>query len=374
MTEAPITNLLIFLGIAALCWPLVNGVLWLIFKGSFLFRIGVPLITMGCTAGISGFVIALFGISHLLWAIPVNVTIAIVMLRYLQKHINVLQGLSGNIEKLANLELNLSVNESDRNRQDEFGRIATSVSALQVKLLAIMKEVRESSETLHQSSDQFHDNAKQIASAAGEQAAEAEELAASMQQVTAAIHSNSEKADMTGKISSNASEVMSESNDVLTQLIDSISLVDSKINQIEDIAGQTNLLALNAAVEAARAGQSGVGFSVVAAEIRSLAENTHVVSSQISSIAQTGKEVSEVASEQLKVVVAEISKSADLVKEIIHSNEENLLGIRQAGTSIQQLANISSINSDAAENVTTAAATLSKNADKLKGIVSQFSI
>lgn len=346
----------------------------LIFKKSFLVKIGNVVLIVGFYASIGGFACSSFGLHVLTYITPLGLVIIYLGVKFLKKDILVLQSLSKQLTMLSDLDLNQDINEKFAERNDEFGEISRSVKILVQKLQFIMQDIRKTSEELFEASHQLNSSAREIAEGANEQAAEAEEVSASMEEVSSAIHTSTDKASQTGEISLKVSAEMNDSNEILTQLIESIKIIDDKTSQIEEIAGRTNLLALNAAVEAARAGDAGRGFSVVASEIRGLAERAHIVSAEISEISRTGREVSQLATEKLQILVPEVNKSAEFVSEIVISNEENLMGINQANTSIQELSRISSLNSDSAQRMTVSSQNLSEQAEKLKKIVRQFSI
>ncbi len=363
-----------FVALATVAGGLTAFALRMIYKNSFMVKMGIVALSLAYYAAVASTLATLFGILHMAYLMPIGAAVTFMLVKTMKKEIQVLKGLSSYLQNLSNLNLKWKTDKVYLRRNDEFGEIAKSVEALQKKLLSIFKEIHESSEVLSKSGRQFNLNAQRISEGAKEQEAEAAMLSASMEQVYSAIQANSSKVKITGEISSNATRVMSESNEVLSELITSISEVNEKITLIEGIAGQTSLLALNAAVEAARAGKFGMGFSVVASEIRGLAEKTHTASSEITEISQSGKGISEIAAERLKVISTEVSRSASFVSEIVQANEENLLGINQANVSIQQLANISKLNSASAASVTASASHLAASAERLQRIIGQFSI
>lgn len=365
-------DLLIFILVVSVCAPAIIWILWLSFRGSFLFRVGVAIVTIGCTTGISVYTIALFGLAHFLWAVPFNTSFAILVILWLKRHINVLQDLSSSIEKLASLQLNISIDEKYLNRQDEFGRISTSLQNLRHELSIFLKEVKENSLELYNSSTAINDTSLMLASRTSEQTSAAENISATMQEMSATVESNSEKAELTREIASRSAIEMTKSNEILQQLISATKDISQKIIIIEEIAGKTNLLALNAAVEAARAGAAGRGFSVIANEIRRLADMAIEASIKISELSASSGEISVEAAKKLEFLVPEISESSKYVNGIVAANYEHSQGIEQTNHLIQQLAMISNRNSESADDMNNSAKQLSSQARRMKDIVSRF--
>jgi Phenazine biosynthesis-like protein/Methyl-accepting chemotaxis protein (MCP) signalling domain len=114
-------------------------------------------------------------------------------------------------------------------------------------------------------------------------------------------------------------------------------LVTNKISIINDIAFQTNLLALNAAVEAARAGEFGRGFSVVASEVKKLAEHSRTAADEINVISQQSMNVTMYASALLSELIPDIRNATTIVQEIATASMEQQSGSEQINSAIQQL-------------------------------------
>lgn len=135
-------------------------------------------------------------------------------------------------------------------------------------------------------------------------------ISASMEQMATNIRQNAENANKTQKTAEQSEVFAEESGKVVAETVMSMQQITEKIMIIEEIATQTRLLSLNATIEAARAQEHGKAFSVVAAEIRKLADTTKKTAGQINTLAEFSKTVSVQAGEMLATLVPSIQQTA----------------------------------------------------------------
>jgi methyl-accepting chemotaxis protein len=207
---------------------------------------------------------------------------------------------------------------------------------------------------------------------ANQQAASIEEISSSVEQMLANIEQSATNAQMAEKISQNAREGIQKVHAASDKSINAINQINSRITIINDIAFQTNLLALNAAVEAARAGEHGKGFSVVAAEVRKLAERSKVAADEISKISKQSVEVTRESSTQLQAIIPEVEHTAKLVVEIAAASFEQKSGIEQINSAILKLNDLTQDMAATSEELTGTAAELQGKADDMSNLVSFF--
>lgn len=229
----------------------------------------------------------------------------------------------------------------------------------------IVETVQGLSTQVTNSVGQLSHAGKSLSDSSTSVAASLEETVASLEEVSSIIKVNSDNASQAASLSQESKHAAENGEKEIAMLISSMSEISEaskKIDQIteviDDIAFQTNLLALNAAVEAARAGEQGKGFAVVADAVRTLAQRSASAAKDISGLIKDsvhkidrGAELADKSSDVLKNILQSVNKVAALNGEIATSSSEQLAGIQQINTAMNQLDQGSQSNAASAEEI-----------------------
>lgn len=243
---------------------------------------------------------------------------------------------------------------------------------MMMSLGKIIRSTRQISGNLSGSAQQFSVGAQQISEWASEQASSAEEVASSMEEISASIQQNTLNASETKKISDKASKGITQVSESFQETAQSMKTIVDKIQIIGEIVRQTNILALNAAVEAARAGEQGKGFSVIATEIRKLAERSRTAAEEINELSASGVVVADNSVTLLSSIIPDIEKTSVLVNEIVNSSREQSESSQQVSHALQQLNQIVQQNASSAEEMAGSSNELNNQARELKDVMSFF--
>ena len=250
----------------------------------------------------------------------------------------------------------------------------------------VMEHLGSAAEEIDSATTQVSASSNSLAQGATEQAASIEETSAAAEMIKTASLRNakvsSEAAHVAGE-SAQRAEQTRDSLELMIEAMDRIGSSSEKISQIvkviDQIAFQTNILALNAAVEAARAGEAGLGFAVVAEEVRTLAQRSADAAKQTESLISESIEnarlgvakVNEVA-DSVRGITRGSSDLKSLVQEIKVASEEQCRGIDQVATSIQRMESVTQSNAANAEETAAAAEQLAAQSKAMRDVVNQL--
>lgn len=255
---------------------------------------------------------------------------------------------------------------------DELAELGIALNQMNDILKETVSGITSLVETVNETTEELINTSNNIAEGANNQASSLEEISSSMEEITSTVEQNTFNAKKTASISDESAKNIQQSSDVLHESVSYLNEIVNKISLINDISFQTNILALNAAVEAARAGEHGRGFSVVAAEVRKLAERSRIAADEIGKVSKAGKEVAQEAGTKLSEHLPLVHQTADLVREITASSIEQSSGIEQINGAIQGLNNITQQNAKEASNIALNISNLSDNSKKLALLINFF--
>jgi methyl-accepting chemotaxis protein len=257
-------------------------------------------------------------------------------------------------------------------QNDEIGDLAESLENMAGKLNEMVAGISESADNLEKASKEINNKSNNLSNGANNQAESSQEVASSMEEMASNIQQNSDNSKATEKISQETAQKSEEIGKAANESLSSIHNIADKITVISDIAFQTNILALNAAVEASRAGEYGKGFSVVASEVKKLAERSKAAADEIHEYTQAGVSTTEKAQQMITKVVPDIEKTSRLVQEISAASHEQNEGANQVNQALQSLNQITQENLGLFEDLRNNASNLSQQAGVLKNITSYF--
>lgn len=272
------------------------------------------------------------------------------------------------VGRIANGDLTVQVDIQAGDRTSMLAQIKGMVD----KLSQIIGEVRNASNALASASEQVSATAQSISQGATEQASSVEETSASVEQMSSSVQQNAENAKVTEGMASKAAEEAAEGGQAVRETVLAMKTIADKISIVDDIAYQTNLLALNAAIEAARAGEHGKGFAVVADEVRKLAERSQEAAQEIGEVAKSSVSLAERAGSLLDTIVPSISKASDLVQEISSASNEQASGIGQVNSAVMQLSQLTQSSSSSSEELASTAEEMSAQAEQLQELMTFF--
>ncbi len=300
------------------------------------------------------------------------------------------------------------------NNNNEIGKLFSGFNRTVSKINEIISHIVELTNTTKQSTNNIYKNTEKISKQVVEQTAQLTDVASAVEQMTATIHSTndysntaSEKAKVAGKIANDGGIIVSNTIEGMEEISKIVEIAAKKVNTlgqssqqiseiinvISDIAEQTNLLALNAAIEAARAGEQGRGFAVVADEVKKLAERTTSATKEISYMinkiqldtkdavesinsgtikAKEGKEAANKAGSSLTEIIDKSNEVVDVISQVASANLEQTSAANIISENLLTISNSNEETSNQIQEIYYSVEELNSLTNSLNTIVNEF--
>jgi len=317
------------------------------------------------------------------------------------------------LESLSNGDLTTNING---NYNGDFKDLQNRLNNLSQTWKQLITEFTDSVRSTSATSHQLASTAETLAAASQEQSAQADEVATAVEEMSRTISENAMSASHTADLASNNGKIAEDGSKVVQDTVnkmkdiagvvqetanniqklgDSSKQIGDIISVIDDIADQTNLLALNAAIEAARAGEQGRGFAVVADEVRKLAERTTGATKQIAMMikgiqneteqavhamhkgtleVKTGIELADRAGASLNEILGSTQSVMDMISQIASASEEQSATSEEISKNVLAISHVSSESAHQVEEIANSADNLSQLMENLNRLMAQFNV